>query len=232
MGRTRIAWGGFKNIKTLGRGTADLGHGCLWKCKCLAILSAEFSSEALPNRGTPSRDVETGNRVWSWHTVKFGDSIRGALKVRGLKTVGFPSNSDQFWMISVTTHIGLSENMVPKKKNRKWPYGNKRMETSRFSGTIRYQVFDSRPSAQINPGWRPPLAVPVALRATWAAVWAVPLALRATWAAVWEARAVYLRANREPRDIRVFSRNKLRASNTSGSKFKIQVPQILVYSII
>ena len=29
MGRTRIAWGGVKNIKTLGRGTADLGHGCL-----------------------------------------------------------------------------------------------------------------------------------------------------------------------------------------------------------
>ena len=45
---------------------------------------------------------------------------------------------------------------------------------------------------------------------------------------VWEARAVYLRANREPRDIRVFSSNKLRASNTSGQKFKIQGPQIWV----
>ena len=48
-------------------------------------------------------DVETGNRAWSWYTVGFGDSIRGALKVGGLKTVGFPSNSDKFWMISVTS---------------------------------------------------------------------------------------------------------------------------------
>ena len=47
--------------------------------------------------------METGNRAWSWYTVGFGDSIRGALKVGGLKTVGFPSNSDKFWMISVTS---------------------------------------------------------------------------------------------------------------------------------